>query len=311
MLNALLDLELSVPDPEELERFWLRRGLQATAPGVLGTADRPSQLRLREGGYRHVSEVRLACDDEGDLDEIAARLDKLGLSADVRDGELRTIDPCNEHAVVVQVATAAPLTPPAPRELNRPGAPVRVDRRSTACLGRAPSAPRRVGHVVFGTPDVEASRAFYVEGLGFQVSDGVGPGLGWFLRCSTDHHNLLLMPAPVPCLNHYAVELDDADAIGLAAHAVLAERPEATVAGLGRHIVGANLFWYLLDPAGGMFELFADMDQIVDDERWAREERRDDWGLDIAAWNAAGPTPDFFLPADLDALAAARDAARR
>ena len=311
MLNALLDLELTVPDPAGLEGFWLRRGLLPTAPGVLGTADRPTQLRLREGPYRHVSQLRLGCDTAGDLDEIAARLDKLGLVAHLGDGELRVADPINDHDVVVAVVAAPALTPPAPRQLNGPGHITRTDRRSSACLGRAPSAPRRVGHVVFGTPDVEASRSFYEDGLGFEVSDGVGPGLGWFLRCSADHHNLLLMPSPVPCLNHYAVEVDDVDAIGLAAHAVLAERPEATVAGLGRHIVGANLFWYLLDPAGGMFELFADMDQIVDAEQWAKDERRDDWGLDIAAWNASGPSPDFFLPSDLDALASARATAGR
>ena len=165
---------------------------------------------------------------------------------------------------------------------------------------------------MFGTPDVEASRAFYVDGLGFEVSDGIAGGLGWFLRCSTDHHNLLLMPAPVPCLNHYAVELDDLDAIGLTAMDVLGERAAeladapVSVAGPGRHVLGANLFWYLLDPAGGMFELFADMDQIVDSAAWARDSFDDGWDpFGIAAWSPADPLPDFFLPADIADLAAA------
>lgn len=120
------------------------------------------------------------------------------------------------------------------------------------------------------------------------------------------------MPAPVPCLNHYAVELDDVDAIGRAGHAVVHERPDASVYGLGRHVLGSNLFWYLLDPAGGMFELFADMDQIVDDEAWETEQRRDDWDpFTVASWEPGPAKPDFFLPADIDVIAKGREAAGR
>ncbi len=310
-LTALLDLELAVPDPDVLAAFWTTHGMNPTAPGVLGTADRPTQLRLREGRYRHVAETHLACDDPADLAAIATRLDALGVHHERCDDRPAIVahDPIGDHAVIVEVAEAPPLTPPASRRANRPGAHDRLDRRSTACVGAAPHAPRRVAHVVFGTPDVEASCAFYTA-LGYRVSDVVGGGLAVFLRCSSDHHNLLLSPAPVPCMNHYAVELDDVDAIGLAAAKILADRPECSVAGLGRHVVGANLFWYLLDPAGGMVELFADMDQIVDDDAWEATQRRDDWDpFTVAAWAPGAPAPDFWLPSDLDTIVAGRAAA--
>ncbi len=310
-LTSLLDLELAVPVPSELEAFWVRRGMCVTRPGVLGTGDRPSQLRLREGPYRHVSEIRIGCESERDLDGIAARLHGLGIASVRSDGSLRCADPILDHEVVVEVGAAGALTPPATRAMNRPGRLDRVDRRSTACLDRAPQAPRRVGHVVFGTTDVQASRAFYVDGLGFKVSDAVGE-FAYFLRCSSDHHNLLLAPSPVPCMNHYAVEMDDIDAIGLAGAKVLAERPECSVTGIGRHVIGANMFWYLLDPSGGMFELYADMDQILDDDRWAAEQFRNDWDpFKIAAWNASAVQPDFFSPADIEAIAKGREAAGR
>jgi catechol 2,3-dioxygenase-like lactoylglutathione lyase family enzyme len=310
-LTSLLDLELAVPVPSELEAFWERRGMRVTAPGVLGTAERPSQLRLREGAYRHVAEMRVTCETEADLESIAQRLDGLGIASVRGDGFLRCADPILDHDVIVEVTAAAALTPPAPRLLNRPGQLTRRDRRSTACLDQAPQVPRRVGHVVFGTTDVEASRAFYVDGLGFKVSDSFGD-FAYFIRCSTDHHNMLLAPSAVPCMNHYAMEMDDVDAIGAAGTKILAELPQSSVAGIGRHVVGANMFWYLLDPAGGMFELYADMDQIVDDERWASEQFRDDWNpFEIAAWNSSGIEPDFFEPADIAAIAAAREAAGR
>lgn len=318
-VTSLLDLELAVPDPTELAAFWERRGLRRD-DGVLGTIERPSQLRLKEGPYRHVSELRVSCESEFDLDDVATRLDKLGVRSDRRGTTLRCADPLGDHDVVIEVTEPAPLQPPPRRSANQPGRDGRIDRRSSACLGEAPHGPRRVGHVVFGTPDVAASTAFYAEGLGFRISDIVGGGLGCFLRCSPDHHNLLLAPAPIPCLNHYAVEMDDVDAIGLAGMQIRDEglrgegrstAADVSIAGIGRHVVGANLFWYLLDPAGGMFELFADMDQIHDDERWEHETRRDDWDpFTIGAWMPSEAKPDFYLPADIDALARARAAAR-
>ncbi len=317
-LTDLLDLELAVPDPDALVAFWQRRGLTpdetatGTTAATLGTVERPSLLRVRHAPYRHVSEVRLGCESDADLDDIVRRLAQLGIDADRTDGSLRVADPICDHDIVVDVAPDPPVVPVAPpdaTQTNAPGRRDRLDRRAPASLGATAHAPRRVGHVVFGTPDVEASTTFYVEGLGFKISDLVGGGLAAFLRCSPDHHNLLLAPAPVPCLNHYAFEMDDIDAIGLAGMQAIAEDPECGVAGIGRHVVGANLFWYLLDPAGGMFELFADMDQITDDDRWEREERRDDWDpFTVGAWMPAEVKPDFWLPTDIDAIARGRDA---
>ena len=254
-LTALLDIELTVPDPEALSRFWVDLGLVATSDATLGTADRPSQLRLRDGGYRHVSEVRLACSDESDLVTIKENLAALGVSSVLSDGVLRCEDPLADHVIGIEVGDQAPVTPSPARPFNRPGVLERVDGRSPAAAGELRSTPRRMGHVVFGTTDVAASTRFYRDGIGFTVSDVLGDGFGAFLRCTTDHHNLFLMPAPVPCMNHYAFEMDDVDAIGLAGTKVVSEWPEASIYGVGRHVIGANRFWYLLDPAGGMFEL--------------------------------------------------------
>jgi len=311
-LTSLLDLELTVPDPNALAAFWTDLGMESTGTATLGTAQRPSQLRLAEGTYRHVSELRLSCESESDLPTIAASLEAIGVSSTITDGSLSCEDPLGDHRVVIEASEPLPLVGPAAEEANRPSGRSRLDRRSAASMATAPPAPRRVGHVVFGTPDLAGSIDFYTKGLGWKVSDMVGPGIGCFMRCSPDHHNMLLMPAPVPCMNHYAMEMDDVDAIGKAGSKIVAERPESQVYGLGRHVLGANLFWYLLDPAGGMFELFADMDQIVDDEHWEAEERRDDWDpFTIASWEPGPATPDFFLPTDIDAIAAAREAMGR
>lgn len=310
-VSALLDLELRVPDPDSLCAFWNSLGLVGD-DGILGTSERPSQLRVQQGPYRHVSEMRLGCDDEADLPTIRNSLDALGINATISDGVLRCHDPLADHVISIEVSEQPAIIPPQERVLNRPGTTLRANRRSEAAIGSQSATPRRVGHVVFGTTDVARSTRFYNEGLGFRISDRIGDEVGTFLRCSSDHHNLLLMPSPVPCLNHYAVEMDDVDAIGIAGMRVVRDRPGSSIYGIGRHVLGANLFWYLLDPAGGMFELFSDMDQITDDAAWEADERRDDWDpFTIAAWEPGPSKPDFFLPADIEELARAREAAGR
>ncbi|MFN5605144.1 MAG: hypothetical protein ACK49V_11415, partial [Actinomycetes bacterium] len=63
-LNALLDIELAVPNPAELMEFWERHGMQRTASNVLGTVDRPTQMTLREAPYRHLASMHLGCSEE-------------------------------------------------------------------------------------------------------------------------------------------------------------------------------------------------------------------------------------------------------
>lgn len=311
-LHALLDITLAVPRPQELFDFWVRRGLRVTADGVLGTADRPVQLRITEGTHRHLAELHLGCASERDLADIADRLDRLGVTSTLEGTTLSCTDPVLGHRVVIDVAPASPLSVVGDRVTNRPGTADRRDTRAEAVLEIADRAPRRVGHVVLGTPKIAETTAFYIDGLGYRISDQILRGAATFARVERDHHNLLIHPAPCGHLNHYALEMDDIDAIGRAGSSVLAERPDASVVGVGRHNLGSNLFWYMRDPAGNMFEFFADMDQIVDDAAWDRDHGRRDWeGADgpagFSVWGPKEPR-EFFAQPDLREIAEARRA---
>ncbi len=311
-LNGLLDIELSVPDPTGLFEFWERRGMARTADGVLGTADRPVQLRIAEGTYRHLSELHMSCATEQDLADIARRIGAMGVASTIDGTRLTCIDPVFRHRVVIDVTEPHPLTPAQARAWNHAGTRERLNARADAIVEVRPRAPRRVGHIVLGTPHFKEATAFFFDGLGFKVSDQILNGVATFGRIESDHHNLLIQPAPTSYINHYAMEMDDIDAIGTAGQSVLAERPDANVVGVGRHFLGSNVFWYLTDPAGTMFEFFSDIDQIVDDEAWERDHCRRDWmGSDgaapISVWGP--PEPETFLnPVDLPVIAAAREA---
>src|SRR5262249_55515601 len=161
--------------------------------------------------------------------------------------------------VVVAVAEPIQQSPAVEPAANAPGRVARRNARADALGREQPVRPRKLGHVVLGSVDQEASERFFVEGIGFKVSDTVA-GLASFLPCSTDHHNLLVQRAPVALLHHTSWQVDDVDEIGRGAHALLAEDPTRHVWGLGRHYIGSNFFWYLKDPAGNFTEYYADLD---------------------------------------------------
>ena len=167
-------------------------------------------------------------------------------------------------------------------------------------LPGASARPRKLSHLVLGSPDAAASRRFFVEGIGFRVSDEV-PAIGLaFLRCSTEHHNLAVQSAPVPFLHHTAWEMDDVDAVGSAGASMVAADASRHVWGLGRHGIGSNYFWYLRDPAGNFAEYTSDLDVIVDDEAWRVAASTHVHPL--AAWGPPVP-PSFLAPDDIAALA--------
>ena len=311
-LNGLLDIELSVPNPQELNDFWLRRGLVQTSDGVLGTVDRAVQLRIAESSYRHMSELHLSCESEQDLADIAARIGAMGVDSTVSGTRLTCIDPVFAHRVVIDVGAQHPLSPAQQRAWNYAGDSQRTNNRAPAVVEESIRVPRRLGHVVLATPHLDEVNAFMFEGLGVRISDQILNGVATMGRVEQDHHNLFIQPGTTSYINHYAFEMDDLDAIGIAGQAIVDEYPNANVVGIGRHYIGSNVFWYLLDPAGNMFEFFTDMDQILDDELWDLEVGRRDWeGADghapFAVWGPKEPE-SFFFPTDADVIAAAREA---
>jgi hypothetical protein len=298
-LHRLLGIDLGVPDPARLDEFY--KEIRFTGGrGSWGPEGSPGQIVVKEAPYRQLMEVRLACESEEDIAVIAKNLDELGVSSETRDGKLLVPDPVNKWRITVEPCEVADIPQQPERETNRPGRRERLGKRPGIMMEPTLRPPRRLGHIVVGTNDIIATHDLFIKGLGFKVSDIVG-GLGFFTRCSPDHHNLLITPGPVPYLNHYAVEHDDMDTVMASATRYLRDHEDVQVAGPGRHQIGGNVFWYLKDPSGTFFEQFADMDRIVDDEAW---EVREDWPMDDSwsIWGEKDQPEVFFRPDDIDAV---------
>jgi len=162
-----------------------------------------------------------------------------------------------------EAAAGAPVdTPP---QLNGPGYAPRQAIRGAPARGSRP-APRRLGHVLLFTPDVDRQIDFYTRALGFRLSDRSGSLIA-FLRCNTDHHTLALLTSAGPGFHHASFQVGSVDEIALGA-ASMVDRGWTPGWGLGRHVIGSNFFYYIRDPWGSLAEYYFDLDFIPLDCAW-------------------------------------------
>lgn len=145
--------------------------------------------------------------------------------------------------------------------------------------------PIEIGHVVFFANDVPSIQKFYMEKLGFSLSDTY-PGTGAFLRCRSEggHHNMFVLDAPNrgPGLNHVAFTVRDIhEVFGGGLH--IDRCGWKTQIGPGRHPVSSAYFWYVENPCGGLAEYFADEDYLTDEwvprEIERTNENYAEWGI--------------------------------
>jgi catechol 2,3-dioxygenase-like lactoylglutathione lyase family enzyme len=130
---------------------------------------------------------------------------------------------------------------------------------------------KRLGHCVLAVSDFRRSEAWYKERFGFITSDEVYAGaqdnaLGAFMRCDrgeehVDHHTLFLLGAGEPDFNHAAFEIANWDTL-MAGHYALQEKGYQHSWGVGKHILGSQVFDYWKDPHGFTLEHFTDGDLL-------------------------------------------------
>jgi catechol 2,3-dioxygenase-like lactoylglutathione lyase family enzyme len=136
-----------------------------------------------------------------------------------------------------------------------------------------PFAVRKIGHAVIFVADLERSRRFYTEVLGFKVSDvypgSMMPGGMIFLRCNGDHHCLALVggkdEANDKSLHHLAFELATLDEVFRARDHLTASG--AKIVYEGRRRAGCQVSVEFLDPDGHHLELYWGVDQVGSDGR--------------------------------------------
>lgn len=128
---------------------------------------------------------------------------------------------------------------------------------------------KRLGHCVINVKDFRESEAWYKKRIGFITSDEIYIGeesrvLGAFMRMDrgdvhVDHHTLFCVGTGEPGFNHAAFEVHDWDTLMLGHDRLKAAAYEHRW-GVGKHILGSQVFDYWKDPHGFTLEHFTDGD---------------------------------------------------
>ena len=165
-----------------------------------------------------------------------------------------------------------------------------------------PPQVTKLGHLVLETPDFDRSVRWHMDTLGFIPSDVMclpdGTPVGAFMRLDrgdepTDHHTLFVALGLESKVDHVAFEVVDLDAVEMGQQVLMA-RNYRHAWGVGRHLLGSQIFDYWRDPWGQKHEHYADGD-LFDDRQPAGYHVLDraglyQWGPDL---------PDDFIDAKL------------
>lgn len=302
MIRSLLHVGITVPDLEIGRAFYELFGLESYASGdhmVFRCPNRAQdQVRLMPGPTKRLSYTSFGTNEAG-LDALLARLasNRVPLQDspfDVPFGGVWFQDP---HAdwINVQVEEPAVSSMAPGSEVNVPGNYRRIGVRACGIESLTKRArPRRLGHLIKFSPDVDRSVAFYTKVLGLKVSDRAQDILA-FLRGSAggDHHIVAFAKSSHTGLHHISFEVADIDEIVLGAQNLLRAGYQDGF-GLGRHVGGSNYFHYIRDPWGSLVEYFWDIDVIgEDDSGWVPMNVGPE--QITAVWATTPPPPEFVM----------------
>ena len=170
-----------------------------------------------------------------------------------------------------------------------------VERGTSRSMQRWEGIPEKISHIVLHSPDHKAAVQFFIDVLGFRLSDWIGDFMG-FVRCNEWHHRIAVLPGP-PCLNHVAYDMHSVDDMMRGISRLKADDVEIKW-GPGRHTAGNNTFSYFTTPAGFAVEYTADLER-VDEATWQAKvhtpspQTMDQWGIGTGGpQTMPNPEPD-------------------
>lgn len=139
-------------------------------------------------------------------------------------------------------------------------------------LPKGPAQVKRIGHGVVMSTDIASTLKWYRETLGFLISDDVYEGdkanlIGSFNRLDrgddyVDHHVFFCLAGPKNGLNHLSFEVRDLDDVMLGQAHLKEAGKYKHVWGVGRHVLGSQIYDYWYDPWGRVHEHWTDTDVL-------------------------------------------------
>ena len=167
-------------------------------------------------------------------------------------------------------------------------------------LKHGPSQVKRMGHGVIMTTQPAEATKWFRETLGLVSSDDVYAGtpdnvIATFNRCDrgetfVDHHVFLCLAGPKTGLNHASYEVATIDDVIIGHEYLKKVGKYKHVWGLGRHVLGSQVFDYWQDPWGRVHEHWTDTD-VLNSKNAPQKHSAED-GLN-SQWGQ--PAPEEFI----------------
>lgn len=277
---ALAWLMFERPDLAKAERFLTQFGLRTVSRDddhllLRGTATTPFCYIVRRANEARFVGFGLEVDGMSALEKLARVPGASEVETSPWPGgghRVRLVDPSGFLVEAIAGQTQASALPHrAPLPFNSADSIARINGTQRPPLG-APEVIR-LGHVVLELANFQATCAWYTRHFGFIPSDVQvlpdGSPAVTFMRLDrgnepADHHTLALAQGFAPLYSHSAFELIDADAVGVG-QGVLRDGGWAHAWGIGRHILGSQIFDYWQDPWGDKHEHYCDGDLFTAD----------------------------------------------
>ncbi|KAH9217849.1 Glyoxalase/Bleomycin resistance protein/Dihydroxybiphenyl dioxygenase [Leptodontidium sp. 2 PMI_412] len=204
------------------------------------------------------------------------------------------VDNCPWHLVYgqtpVEIAETFPeLAYNFPTNKNRPV-------NKTQRFKKGPAPIHKMGHFGFCVTDYKKAFEFYTTNFNFKPTELIyapdtKEDIMTFLHLDrgsewVDHHSFFFFEGPKFHVHHSSFEIFDFD-IQMLGHNWLAEKKYENCWGVGRHVMGSQIFDYWFDPSRFIMEHYVDGDLVNDETPINRTQAAPDnlhvWGPDVPA----------------------------
>jgi catechol 2,3-dioxygenase-like lactoylglutathione lyase family enzyme len=269
---------LRAPDLDREEEFLTTFGMvrvdrTPTALYMRGT-DPVHHIHVTEKGDPRVLGFAWYVRNEDDLKAAAKLPGASGIESMDEPGGGKRVRLTEPNGYTIEVVHGLAAVPPiqvvrqpinsGPEPLKRAGELIRFQ--------QGPSTVKRIAHAVLGSPKNVETVQWFRGTLGLICSDDVYAGssdniIGSFNRIDAgdefvDHHAFFCMKNEKAGLNHFSFEVQDIDDVFIGhEHLTRAEKFEH-MWGIGRHLLGSQVYDYWADPWGRVHEHWADSDRL-------------------------------------------------
>jgi catechol 2,3-dioxygenase-like lactoylglutathione lyase family enzyme len=277
-VSGLAYCRLRVPDLDKAEQFLVDFGLIPTTREqgrrYLRATDPSPYCYVIEEGPAHFLGFAFHAKSRADLETLARRMNRPieAIAAPGGGSRVRLKEPNGYDVdVVFGIEAASPIE--IQRQVQNTGAQPLQRAGELFRLKRGQPTPvKRLAHVVMGSPVARATTDWFQETLGTISSDEIvaGPNktfIGSFMRVDdgdeyVDHHAIFIVATPIVGLQHISFEVPDVDAVMADHHYLKGLGRYEHMWGVGRHLLGSQIFDYWSDPFGYFHEHWADSDRL-------------------------------------------------